>query len=126
MPPFPYKKLRNESSRQVGLQCAAGFLRETSQKRKPPIKRKGPRFDTLVGRSVEKVKAMCRDDLTQKERYLVRQACDFSKNGFEPVLLQAVCKNSRSLTQVHLHASMAARIQPSETCTGVPNRQPLP
>lgn len=27
-----------------------GFLQETSQKRKPPIKRKGARFDTLVAR----------------------------------------------------------------------------
>lgn len=54
MPPFPYKKLRNESSRQVERQCAAEFLRETRQKRKPPIKRKGACFDTLVGRSVEK------------------------------------------------------------------------
>ena len=27
--------------------------------------------------ALKKVKALCRDDLTQEERHLVRQACDF-------------------------------------------------
>jgi len=101
MPPFPYKKLRNESSRQVVRQCAAEFLRETSQNESRRSKGKAHVLTLSSVEALKKVKAVCRDDLTQKERHLVRQACDFSKNGFEPMLLQAVCKNSRALTRVH-------------------------
>ena len=97
------------------------FMQETSQKRKPPIKRKGARFDTLVARYYPAVYSfasrltddpreavLLTDHAFTSVRKQLRSCCD--ENVFASMLFANVIRASKQLGLAGADATLKGRL----------------